>query len=93
MVHTGTFIFPLRALGSWCARRPVAHQRTSVLPGFNCSLLDFIQAATAAMHSLTVWTGVGGAAGAVDLAVVGVEMRRQSEAVDDGSQIFGVQNK
>lgn len=42
------------AIRSWFARRLVVFQRTSALSGFNCSLLDFMQAATAAMHSVTV---------------------------------------
>ena len=36
--------------GSWCSRRFVAHHRSSVLSEYNCSLLDFIQAATLLMH-------------------------------------------
>jgi len=38
-------------VGSWCWRRPVVHQRTSVLSEFNCSLFDRIQLEMIQMHS------------------------------------------
>jgi len=38
-------------VGSWCCRRPVVHQRTSILSEFNCNLLDLIQLEATPMHS------------------------------------------
>jgi len=49
--ETWTPLIDNTVVGSWCCRRPVVHQRTSVLSEFNCSLLDRMLLETTPMHS------------------------------------------